>query len=39
MKELAKSNDVLLAYTKELEKQRDMWRERAEEENKQAEVE
>jgi hypothetical protein len=35
---LAKHNDVLLAYTKELEKERDMWRERAEEENRQAET-
>ena len=37
--QLVKSNDVLLAYTKQLEKQRDMWRERAVEENLRAEVE
>jgi 16S rRNA U1498 N3-methylase RsmE len=36
--QLVEHNDVLLAYTKELEKQRDMWRERAEEENRQAET-
>lgn len=37
--QLVNHNDVLLAYTKELEKQRDMWRERAVEENLRAEVE
>ena len=37
--QLVKSNEVLLAYTKQLEKQRDMWRERAVEENLRAEVE
>lgn len=36
--QLVKHNDVLLAYAKELEKERDMWRERAEEENRQAET-
>ena len=36
--QLVEHNDVLVAYTKELEKQRDTWRERAEEENRQAEI-
>ena len=36
--QLVKHNDVLLAYSKDLEKQRDIWRERAEEENRQAEI-
>lgn len=36
--QLVEHNDVLVAYVKELEKQRDMWRERAEEENRQAET-
>ena len=34
---LAERNEGLLARVKELEKERDMWRERAEEENRQAE--
>lgn len=37
-RQLVRHNDELLARVKELEKQRDMWRERAEEENKQAET-
>lgn len=37
--QLTKCNDALLVYVKELKKQRDMWRERAEEENRQVEVE
>ena len=36
--QLVRHNDELVARVKELEKQRDMWRERAEEENKQAEI-